>query len=267
MNGFLRQLQFLGPEWKDLLEIGIVTVLVYRILLIIRHTRAVQMLIGIVLLAGFYLVAVIVDLFLVRRLIEALLQYGVIAALIVFQPELRAALTRLGESRLGNLVGGSARQTRTVDSLVKGVEDLAEQGIGAIVAVQRETGLREYGAEARTVDAPLTPELLGAIFARSSPLHDGAVIVVGDKIQVAGAILPLTANEMRDRTLGTRHRAAIGLSEETDALVIVVSEETRRISVAQRGSLETGVNSERLRLLLERSFQVQPALASGWAKP
>lgn len=257
MKGFLRQLQFLSPGWNDLVEIVIVSVLIYRILLLIRQTRAMQMLFGILLLAGLYLMAVIAGFSLIRRLIEALLQYGAIAALVVFQPEMRAALARLGQSRLVRLLG-PAREARLVDRLVEGVEGLSRSGVGAIVAVQRETGLREYAQTGRSVEAVLSPELLATIFAPRSPLHDGAVIVVGDKIKAAAAILPLTSNPVRDRSLGTRHRAAIGLSEETDAVVIVVSEETSLISVACRGSIEIGVDGERLRQLLERTVP-QPA--------
>ena len=253
MNGFLQQLQFLRPGWNDLVEIVIVFLLVYRILLLIRETRAMQMLLGVLLLAGLYLLAVILDFSLIRRLIEALLQYGAIAALVVFQPEMRAALARLGQSRLVTMMG-SNREERIVDQLVEGTEQLARSGVGAILAVQRETGLREYAQTGKSVEAVLSAELLGTIFARNSPLHDGAVIIVGDTIQAAGAILPLTQNPVGDSSMGTRHRAAIGLSEETDAIVIVVSEETSRISIAHRGRIQSGVNGERLRDVLELSL-------------
>ncbi len=255
MNGFLPQLQFLIPGWTDLVEITIVTVLIYRIFLLIRQTRAMQMLFGIALLAAFYFGAVLVGFSLIRRLIEALFQYGAIAALVVFQPEMRAALTRLGQSPLVRLLG-SPRETRLVDRLVEGVTQLAEAGTGAIVAIQREVGLREYADSGRSVEAVFSPVLLGTIFSSQSPLHDGAVIVVGDRIIAAGAILPLTQNPVPDRSLGTRHRAAIGLSEETDAVVIVVSEETSRISVCADGRIEIGVEDGRLRELLARMLPI-----------
>ncbi len=251
MNGFLQQLQFLRPGWTDLVEIAIVFLLIYRILLLIRETRAMQMLLGVLLLAGLYLMAVLLDFSLIRGLLQALFQYGAIAALVVFQPEMRAALARLGQTPLVRLLG-NARETRVADRLVEGVERLSRQGVGAIVAVQRETGLKEYAVTGSRVEAVLSPDLLGTIFAPHSPLHDGAVIVVGDTIKAAGAILPLTQNPVGDRSLGTRHRAAIGLSEETDAIVLVVSEETSRISVARRGRIEVGVTGERLREMLER---------------
>ena len=263
MNGFLQQLQFLRPGLNDLVEIVIVFLLVYRILLLIRQTRAMQMLLGVLLLAGLYLLAVILDLSLIRRILEALLQYGAIAALVVFQPEMRAALARLGQSRLVTVIG-SNRQERIVDRLVEGAEQLARAGVGAILAVQRETGLREYARTGKNVEAVLSPELLGTIFAHNSPLHDGAVVIVGDTIQAAGAILPLTQHPVSDRSLGTRHRAAIGLSEETDAIVVVVSEETSRISVAHRGTLEIGVSGDRLRQRLELLL---PGAGGGGTRP
>lgn len=257
MGGFLQQLGFLAPGWAGLVEIGIVFFLFYRILLFMRDTRAMRMLVGVVFIAGLYLLAVILDFAVIRALLAALLQYGVIAALVVFQPEMRTALTRLGETRLARLLASGPKRD-VADLLVKGAERLAGNGCGAILVVQRETGLRDYARDGAPVDGQLSVELLESIFSARSPLHDGAVIVVGDRIAAAGVILPLTQNPVADRmadgTLGTRHRAALGLSEETDAVVIVVSEETGRTSVAQHGRLETGVDARRLRDVLERAI-------------
>lgn len=253
VNGILRQLDFLRPGWGDVAEIAVVFLLVYRILLLIRETRAMQMLLGVLLLGALHLLAVVLDFSVIRRLIENIFQYGAIAALVVFQPEMRAALARLGESRLVGLLT-PARETKIVDGIVEGTVQLARARTGAILAVQRETGLRDYARSGSPVGAKLSPELLRSIFAPQSPLHDGAAIVVGDEIQTARVILPLTQNPVGDRSLGTRHRAAIGLSEETDAVVIVVSEETARISVARRGRIEVGVEAARLREILERSI-------------
>lgn len=251
MNGFLQQLQFLRPGWTDLVEIAIVFLLIYRLLLLIRETRAMQMLVGVALLAGLYLMAVILGFTLIRGLLQTLFQYGAIAALVVFQPEMRAALSRLGQRPFVRLLG-QTRATDTVERLVKGVKRLSRDGVGAIVAVQRETGLREYAREGSAMEAVVSADLLRTIFSPDSPIHDGAVIVVGDRIKSTGVILPLTQNPLKDRSLGTRHRAAIGLSEETDAVVIVVSEETSRISVAHRGRIEVGVTGKQLRATLER---------------
>lgn len=250
VRGLIQQLQFLQPGWGDLIEILLVSYLVYRLLLLIQETRAMQMLVGVLLLGALYLISVLADFRLIRTLLGTLLQYGAIAALVVFQPELRAALARLGQSRLLRLLG-SVKDERTRDQLIEGIEQLSKSRLGAIVAIQREVGLKEYAETGSTVGAQVSPDLLTTIFSHGSPLHDGAVIVVGDMIQTAGAILPLSQNPVKDRSLGTRHRAAIGLSEETDAIVIVVSEETSRISVAYRGRLETGVDGDRLREYLE----------------
>jgi diadenylate cyclase len=243
------QLQLLRPGWGDLLEILIVAALLYRLLLLIHRTRAMQMLLGLFLLAFLYAGAVFLDFVLIRYLMETLFQYGVIAALVVFQPELRSALARLGQSRMLRLFT-HMEESQVVDEIVEAVAQLSRGKIGAIIAIEQEVGLDEYAQTGSPVDARVSAEMIATIFTPYSPLHDGAVIVVGDVIRTAGAILPLTQYPVTDKALGTRHRAALGLSEETDALVIVVSEETARVSVAQRGRLQRDVSSERLREIL-----------------
>ena len=180
MNGFLQQLQFLRPGWNDLIEIVIVFLLVYRLLLLIRETRAMQMLLGVLLLAGLYLIAVILDLSLIRRLIEAI-SSSTARSRRWWSSSRRCARPWPGWARAGWCrMLGSSREARIVDRLVEGAEQLSRSGVGAILAVQRETGLREYARTGRSVEAVLSPEMLGTIFARNSPLHDGAVIIVGD---------------------------------------------------------------------------------------
>ena len=246
----VEQLQFLRPGWTDLIEIIIVAVLLYRVLLVMQRTRAMQITLGVVLLAFLYGVARLLDLILIRTLLEAALQYGAIAVLVVFQPELRAALARLGQSRM---IRAFQRMegSRVTDEVIEGAERLARARYGAIIAVEQEVGLGEYAETGSTVDARVSAEMLTTIFTPYSPLHDGAVIIVGDKIRAAGAILPLTQSTVKDRSLGTRHRAALGLSEETDAIVVVVSEETSQISVAVGGRLERHVGTDRLRTILQ----------------
>jgi len=243
------QLRILSPGWGDLAEILLVAALFYWLLLLIQRTRAMQMLLGLLLLAGTYFVARFLDLVLIRYLMETLFQYGAIAALVVFQPELRSALARLGQSRMLR-VFTKMEESQVVDELVEGVEQLSRSKIGAIIALEQDVGLDEYAQTGSRVEAPVSADMLNTIFTPYSPLHDGAVIVSGDLIECAGAILPLTQYPLKDKTLGTRHRAAIGLSEETDAVVIVVSEETARVSVAHRGRLEADVDPERLREIL-----------------
>jgi diadenylate cyclase len=243
------QLRFFSPGWGDLVEIAVVSVLFYRLLLLIHRTRAMQMLLGILFLAIVYLVAERLDLILIRTLLAYLFQYGAIAALVVFQPELRSALARLGQSRMFRPFS-SMEEHAVVDEILAAVQQLARSKIGAIIAIENEVGLDEYAATGSRVDARVSSEMLTTIFTPYSPLHDGAVILQGDQIKAAGAILPLTQYSIADKTLGTRHRAALGLSEETDAVVIVVSEETARVSVARRGRLDRDVDTERLRELL-----------------
>jgi diadenylate cyclase len=245
----LQQLELFTPGWGDLVEILIVTALLYRLLLLIQRTRAMQMLLGVFLLAFAYLVARVLEFGLITRMLEYLFQYGAIAALVVFQPELRSALARLGRSRMFR-VFQRLEESQVVDEIVEAVEQLSRSKIGAIIAIEQEVGLDEYAQTGSSLDARVSSEMLTTIFTPYSPLHDGAVLVVGDQIKAAGAILPLTQYSVSDKSLGTRHRAAIGLSEETDAVVIVVSEETARVSIAQGGRMERDLDTPRLREIL-----------------
>src|SRR5262245_54170169 len=249
MEALREQLRFFRPGWGDLVEIAIVSVLFYRLLLLIHRIRAMQMLLGILLLAVLYLLADRLDLVLIRTLLAYLFQYGAIAALVVFQPELRSALARIGQSRMFRPFA-TMESSAVVDEVVEAVVQLTRSKIGAIIAIENEVGLDEYAATGSKVDARVSSEMLTTIFTPYSPLHDGAVIIQGNPIRAAGAILPLTQYAIADKSLGTRHRAALGLSEETDAVVVVVSEETARVSVARRGRLERDVEPERLRELL-----------------
>ncbi len=260
MSWIGEQFRLLGPGWGDLIEILIVAALLYRILILIQRTRAMQILLGILLLGMIYLLARLFDFVLIRYLLEAFFQYGAIAALVVFQPELRAALARLGQSRMIRFLY-RFEESQVLDEIVEAVEHLARSKIGAIIAVEQEVGLEEYCSTGSPIQAKVSKEMLTTIFTPYSPLHDGAVVVAGDTIKAAGAILPLTQYSLPDRSLGTRHRAALGLSEETDAIVIVVSEETSRVSVAVRGRLEAGVDGARLREIL------QGALPEGASRP
>jgi diadenylate cyclase len=258
------QLRFFLPGWLDLVEIVIVAFLLYRVLLIIQRTAAMQILLGLLVLAVTYLVSQVLRLTLIEYILETVFEYGVIAGLVVFQPELRTTLSRLGQSRLIRLVN-PMQEDQLIDEIVRGVEELSRKKMGAIIAIEQEVGLDEYAQSGSRERVTVSSEMLQTIFTPGSPLHDGAVIVVGDEIRAAGAILPLTQYAVADKSLGTRHRAAIGLSEETDALVVVVSEETARVSVAQRGRLERDVESTRLREILggalpERQIALAPNL-------
>ena len=242
-----------GFEWpvpgiKDLLQIALVAVAAFYVLRLLVRTRAIQILTGLILLIGLYLVARIFELELILYLMRGLFRYGAIAALIVFQPELRAALSRLGQNRMLRFVT-RLEENEVVEELLDAFDRLATARIGAIIAFERNVGLDEYAETGTPIEARVSADLIASIFAPYGPLHDGAVLIEGDRIIAAGVILPLTQFPVTDR-LGTRHRAALGLSEETDALVVVVSEETRKVAVAQRGRLERDVEPERLRELL-----------------
>lgn len=249
MTRLWEQLELIRPGWTDLVEILVVAFLLYRILLVIQRTRAMQILLGVILLAFGYGFARLLDLILVRTLLEYFFQYGAIAALVVFQPELRAALARLGQSRMMRAFQ-RLEGSQVADEISEAVERLSRGRVGAIIAIEQEVGLDEYAESGSPVHARVSAEMIATIFTPYSPLHDGAVLVSGDEIRTAGAILPLTQSNVPDRSLGTRHRAALGLSEETDAVVIVVSEETAQVSVAQGGRLERNVTPERVREIL-----------------
>ena len=242
----LTRYQFLLPGIADLLQIIIVAVGIFYILKLLARTRAMQMLFGFLLLAAIFFASTFLGLTLIREILEYAFQYGVIAALIVFQPELRNALARLGQSRMLRLFN-RMEESAVVEELVEGVERLSRAKIGGIIAIQRDVGLDEYAETGTRVQARVSSDIIVSIFAPYGPLHDGALLISGDTIIAAGVILPLTQFPVADKSLGTRHRAAIGLAEETDALVVVVSEETSQVSMAQRGRLERNVSPERLR--------------------
>jgi diadenylate cyclase len=255
----LQSYTFLFPGFTDLLQIVLVAVGVYYVLRLLARTRAIQRLLGLVLLVVVYFVARLLDMHLISYLMGKLFEYGAIAALIVFQPELRNALARLGQNRMLRFFN-QMEYGVVVEELSDAVERLARAKIGAIIALEREVGLEEYSAEQGTkIKARVSAELLLSIFSPYGPLHDGAALIAGDKILAAGVILPLTQFPVADKSLGTRHRAALGLSEETDALVIVVSEETSQISIAHRGRLERRITVERLREVLGGGTEVAPA--------
>lgn len=246
MPEFLDRYEFLLPRPWDLVQILIVALVFYYILRLLARTRAFQILSGVLVLGGVYFFSRVLDLGLIRYIMEKVFQYGAFAALIVFQPELRSTLARLGQNRMLRLFN-RMENTQVVEEVVDAAGRLSRTRVGAIIAIEREMGLEEYAETGTRVQARVKAEILESLFAPSAPLHDGAVLISGDTIVAAGVVLPLTQYPVSDRTLGTRHRAAIGLSEETDALVVVVSEETSQVSIALGGVLERNVSLDRLR--------------------
>ncbi len=249
MDAILDYLSFLRPNLKDLLEILLVAYLIYRILLLWTGTRAFQILAGLVLLVAGYAGASFLDLQLITYILSQVFTYGAFALIVVFQPELRNALAQLGRSRLWK-VFAEMEESEVAELIVQAAERLQRAKIGGIIAVEREVGLGEYVESGTEVHADVSAELLTTIFTPYSPLHDGAVIIQGDQLAAAGCILPLTQFPVADKSLGTRHRAGLGLSEETDAVVVIISEETSQISVGHRGHLRRDVSTDELREIL-----------------
>jgi diadenylate cyclase len=237
------------PGPKDLLQILLVAYVFYRGLRLLVGTRALHMVAGVLLLAVAYVAARLLRLDLLVALLETAFRFGALVAVILFQPELRSALARLGRNRLVRLLP-ALDIAEVAEEIAAAAGELARSKTGAIIALEREVGLGEYAESGVPLQARVSAPLLVTIFTPYSPLHDGAVIIRGDTIIAAAAILPLVQHEVPDRRLGTRHRAALGLSEETDALVVVVSEESGQISLAYRGQLLRPLDPERLADLL-----------------
>lgn len=237
----------------DIVDVLIVSFLLYKLFTLMRGTRAVHMFFGLVILFILSVVAQWAHLMALNWIISSLKTVWVIAFVIIFQPELRRALASLGQHRFLSRFF-TVEETGVLPEIIKSVSRLAEKGIGAIIVLEKDMGLKNYIETGTKIDARLTAELVETIFSPTSPLHDGAVIVQNDRVAAAGCILPLTQDQRLSVSLGTRHRAAIGLTEETDAVVIVVSEETQAISYAQSGKLTRKIDINTLRAELLRNF-------------
>ena len=249
MNLVVTEFRLLHTGWRDAIEILIVAYVLYRLMLLVQGTRAAQMLFGVAMLVLTYAMAWALKLTMITYLLGLLFTYGAFAALIIFQPELRAALAQLGQTRVVPLLR-RLDLGEVAHEIEDAVERLARSGTGALIAIEREVSLEDYLESGTEMQAKVSADLLATIFTPYSPLHDGAVVIRGDTIVGAGVILPLTQRQLSDRSLGTRHRAAMGLCEESDATVVVVSEETSAISVAEGGRLIRGVSPAQLRDLL-----------------
>src|SRR5271154_1999355 len=223
--------------FTSVIDIVAVAILIYQLLVIIRGRRAAYVLSGLWVLTLAYLIAMFAHLELLRSILAALAPYTAIALIVMFQSELRRLLARIGRSRWLGL-GGQLERREMVDEIILAIEQLVEVKYGALIVIEREIGLRTFVESGVPLDAAISRDLLCAVFHQGGALHDGAVIVQGDRVAAAACFLPLTTNPLMQRRLGTRHRAAIGITEETDALSLVVSEETGRVSIALRGELE-----------------------------
>ena len=250
MDWFSQLLHRPAVTWWDLLDIAIVSFLIYELLLLIRGTRAAQMASSAVFIIGLYFLSQWLKLETVNWVIRNLAAYVVIAIIVLFQADIRRALAHFGRAPFFRYLERGSSAEETVEELVVAATTLAARRIGAIVVIERQIGLRNYIEGGIPLDATVTYDLLASIFHPGSPLHDGAVIVQGDRIAAAACFLPLSVNPRVSRDLGTRHRAALGLTEENDAVAIVVSEETGTISLVMGGDLERGLSPEALRIRL-----------------
>ncbi len=235
-------------------EIGIIAFVIYRLLLLIRGTRAEQLLKGLVLLVAVAFLAERLQLTTINWLLDQVGLMIVVALPVVFQPELRRALEQLGRGKLFarpiSLLG-EEDMSRLINEVVKAVEILSRNKTGALIIMERETGLKDFIETGVFLDAAVSTELLINIFSPYTPFHDGACIIRGDRVLAAGCFLPLTDSPYLSKQLGTRHRAALGISEVSDAVAVVVSEETGTISVAEEGKLTRYLDEEGLREKLE----------------
>lgn len=233
--------------WTDVLDIVATAVLIYYVLLLLRGTRAVQILVGVLVLIALVALANVLRLVMLGSILQLLVVGAAVTLPIVFQPELRRALEQLGRGGLFRL-NDSAEHTRAVDKSVLTIAKTAflfsRARTGALIVLEQLSGLKEFVETGTALDALLSTELLLAIFSTRSPLHDGAVIVVDDVVEAAACFLPLADRPLAEGRLGTRHRAALGLSEQTDAVVVVVSEETGEIKVARGGKLTRAIEDE-----------------------
>jgi diadenylate cyclase len=253
-------LQRPAVTWWDLLDIALVSIVVYELLKLIRGTRAVQMAIGIAVLAGLFYLSLGLQLETLNWLIRNFVPYVVFAAIVLLQADIRRALMHLGRTPIFRRFERSESDDDTIEELVVAASTLSTRHTGAIIVIERRIGLRNFIESGIPLDAQLTYDLLVSIFQPTTPLHDGAVIVQGDRVAAAACFLPLTVNPRLSRDLGSRHRAALGVTEENDSLAIVVSEETGAISLVIDGAIERDLDAERLRARLKSLVTVRRAL-------
>lgn len=257
MEALLRQL-----AWRDAIDILLVTVVVYHLLRLIRGTRAVQMLIGIVLIALAFWVARLAGLDTLGTLLERFLLVLPFAILVLFQQEIRRVLANFGSNPFLHRAGLKRNET-VADVLSQTTALLAARRIGALIVIERLEGLRDYSEGGVRLDAEPSADLLITLFSPGTPLHDGAVLLIDGRVAAAGCLMPLSTRQDLGTDLGTRHRAALGIAEETDALAVVVSEESGSLSLAHDGQLELDLEPGRLRTrliaLLESASAVEPA--------
>jgi diadenylate cyclase len=239
---------------NDVLDIVIVAIVIYEIILLIRGTRAVQMLVGLVILFVIFLVSREFDLLTLHWMLSNFLGSIILVVIILFQSDIRRALMRVGR---GPFFRSSPEEQQLLREVTNAGTTLAGKRTGALIALERRINLGDYLEMGTPIDARVSEELIVSIFQPASPIHDGAVVIQSNRLSAAGCFLPISRNPNLSRSFGTRHRAGIGLSEETDAAVIIVSEETGKISLAVGGQITPGLDGPALRQALHVLFHVE----------
>lgn len=232
----------------DVLDILIVAFLVYKVLGFIRETRAEQLAKGLLVLVVITLASKALHLYTLNWILSGVMTVGLLALVVIFQPELRRALEHLGRSRFVNVLNGVDKEEakRMVLEMVEAIDSMSSSKTGALIVIEGEITLSDIVETGTVIDAAVSAEMIGNIFYEGAPLHDGALIIRGDRLHAAGCVLPLTQNKQLSKELGTRHRAGIGITENSDAMVIIVSEETGIISIAQNGNLTRFVDVKKI---------------------
>lgn len=254
---YLSKLHMPTVHWTDVAEIIILTFLLYHILVWIKNTRAWALLKGVTVIAGFILIAALFRMNTILWIVTNVFSIAAIAIVVMLQPELRKAMEELGQKKLFSSIlfdsgkpEGGRFSDRTINEIVKASVEMSKVKTGALIVIEQEQPLNEYERTGIDVDGIVSNQLLINIFEHNTPLHDGAVIVRGNRIVSATCYLPLSDNMALSKELGTRHRAGVGISEVTDSLTVIVSEENGKISVAYNGQLERGLDAERLKVRL-----------------
>ncbi|MBC7690146.1 MAG: TIGR00159 family protein [Methylotenera sp.] len=253
----------------DLLDVGLVAFIVYRVLLLIKGTRAMQMLTGLGILAIAFFLSSTFELFTTHWVLSHFFDYLVLIVIVLFQDDLRRALTHVGKNPFFS--GASAEEEREmVDEIARAATRLARERIGALIVIERETGLKNFIDTGSKLDSKVKAELLYSIFVQNSPIHDGAVIVTGGRLAAAGCFLPLSKDPNIDKRYGTRHRAALGLTEDSDAIVVLVSEEAGEAHLVKNGKITTNLSEQELRQSLAALLDIArgqmnlPRRMRGW---
>ena len=261
MNEILDQIQtffwniIYRPTWVDYLDIGIMAVLIYQLFLITRRTRSMQVFKGLLMLVLASYISEMLGLVSINYLLHSVLSNGILVLLILFQPEVKRTLEHLGRSANMSRNKEQDESATPIEEITKCLQRLSRRRVGALVVIEQKTGLQEFIDTGSRLDAVISASLLENIFEPNTPLHDGAVIIRGERIEAAACILTLSDNNAISYDLGTRHRAALGVSESTDALVLIVSEETGIISLAQNGRLTRHLDADAIRKVLRTVYQ------------